>query len=546
MGALRIRIVSTVVCGLLAMLGTGFAGDANDLAPPEVTILSPLPGAMLEGDSHVSVKGVAKDDGSGVKTLRLDGKTVPIDAAGTFSVPLLLDFGTNVLSLEAEDNAGNSARTTWAFLYSPAFLPAQRSVPRAVATFLPRRLAPAVSDALTAALGLDADGFAQALVGQHLDGGTVVQALLAPPDVSVEPSEDAYRVKVRFPWLETEVQDAKGSRTVSEDDVEFWARVRPPEPASRGSDVEVTDVEVRTPGSLRRRDRALEADLEHAWEKGLPPVVGAALKEAFGDRCEDPLPSGLTTCFERATLDVDPRGVLVVADANVVVKSPRDPALPGSVFREVGDPPAAGGHFAASASENWVNRVLFAAWAAGSSPIEIDAEFLRPFFPGKDPNARLALEIDPRLPATARVGGRKRPASLTLGEVHLTFRAFPPDPVQPALLLSFVVHLEATLDAALAPDASAVLVSPASWRMLGGSVEANPLDLDPDFLQAMLDRLLPRALPYLAGIIEEIPIPSYEGYGLKVESLGATGDGDYLTVAGDLLREDDGDDDEDE
>ena len=71
------------------------------------------------------------------------------------------------------------------------------------------------------------------------------------------------------------------------------------------------------------------------------------------------------------------------------------------------------------------------------------------------------------------------------------------------------------------------------WSVDDGGIIA----IDPAFVQATLDRLLPRAMPYIANIIEEIPIPSYAGYGIHVKGLWPVGtEKAYLGIAGDLIK----------
>ncbi|MBI2571355.1 MAG: hypothetical protein HYV63_30480 [Candidatus Schekmanbacteria bacterium] len=64
------------------------------------------------------------------------------------------------------------------------------------------------------------------------------------------------------------------------------------------------------------------------------------------------------------------------------------------------------------------------------------------------------------------------------------------------------------------------------------------IDLDEKLVQAIIDWLLPLALPYLADIVEEIKIPSYEGYGVWLHDLFATGSStDYIAFAGNLVKD---------
>ena len=75
----------------------------QDLLGPEVSLLTPLDGALLP-DGTVQVTGTASDDG-GLATLHVNGESVPVED-GTFSLTVELPEGTSLLQATAEDQTG--------------------------------------------------------------------------------------------------------------------------------------------------------------------------------------------------------------------------------------------------------------------------------------------------------------------------------------------------------------------------------------------------------------------------------------------------------
>jgi hypothetical protein len=99
--------------------------------PPRILISRPSRGEHLSS-SEVLVEGSVSDAGSGVATLLVNATAVtPDPLTGSFSARVPLDFGVNVITVEAVDGVGNVARFSASAMASAAYLPADHLVPSA-------------------------------------------------------------------------------------------------------------------------------------------------------------------------------------------------------------------------------------------------------------------------------------------------------------------------------------------------------------------------------------------------------------------------------
>ncbi len=95
-----------------------------DHSPPEIVITWPARGDTVQVDvgEPIKVTGYVTD-AAGVASFTVDGVDVPLDADGTFSVPVLPLWGLNVIDARATDNLGNEARISPSFYAARTWLP---------------------------------------------------------------------------------------------------------------------------------------------------------------------------------------------------------------------------------------------------------------------------------------------------------------------------------------------------------------------------------------------------------------------------------------
>ena len=79
---------------------------------PDIAVSFPANGALL-GESLVEIKGTAKN----ISFLNLNGAKIFTDEAGAFSEKILLSYGYNVITLEAEDRFGRTTEETLQVIY---------------------------------------------------------------------------------------------------------------------------------------------------------------------------------------------------------------------------------------------------------------------------------------------------------------------------------------------------------------------------------------------------------------------------------------------
>lgn len=77
-----------------------------DTVPPMLTV-STLTNNSYTNNNILNVSGTASDDQSGVKELKVNGTTVPVQPDNSFSQALVLADGANTITVDAIDQAGN-------------------------------------------------------------------------------------------------------------------------------------------------------------------------------------------------------------------------------------------------------------------------------------------------------------------------------------------------------------------------------------------------------------------------------------------------------
>jgi hypothetical protein len=90
-------------------------------AGPSVSITAPADGSTTDV-AQTTVTGKATDNG-GVASLTVNGVSTPVAADGTFSAPVALSVGANVITVVAADKAGNTAQAQTTVNYVPKATP---------------------------------------------------------------------------------------------------------------------------------------------------------------------------------------------------------------------------------------------------------------------------------------------------------------------------------------------------------------------------------------------------------------------------------------
>lgn len=95
----------------------------SDATGPVIEVSSPARGAMLTGELVVLVSGKAHDVLGEVAEVRLGGEPLALGTDGSFSAPMNVVHGLNLVDVTATDTFGNESRATRSFLFSNVYLP---------------------------------------------------------------------------------------------------------------------------------------------------------------------------------------------------------------------------------------------------------------------------------------------------------------------------------------------------------------------------------------------------------------------------------------
>lgn len=95
-------------------IGYGIFEARSVMTGPELILRSPTAGSTIESPSFV-VEGTAKN----VTRLRINGRSVTTNQAGTFSETFVTPDGYGMLLLEAENRFGRNTRSEIAYVGKP-------------------------------------------------------------------------------------------------------------------------------------------------------------------------------------------------------------------------------------------------------------------------------------------------------------------------------------------------------------------------------------------------------------------------------------------
>ncbi len=95
----------------------------SDATGPVIEIFTPARGAMLTGELVVLVSGKAHDVLGEVDEVFLGGELLALGTDGSFSAPMDVVHGLNLVDVTATDTFGNESRSTQSFIFSNVYLP---------------------------------------------------------------------------------------------------------------------------------------------------------------------------------------------------------------------------------------------------------------------------------------------------------------------------------------------------------------------------------------------------------------------------------------
>ena len=102
-----------------------------DAGGPAIRCTSPQPGSMLVRGGPIQLEGDVGDS-AGVQRLTVDGRVVPVDAAGHFSTQVNPAWGLNIHDVVATDAVGNESSIFCAYFTSERYHPENTALPDAL------------------------------------------------------------------------------------------------------------------------------------------------------------------------------------------------------------------------------------------------------------------------------------------------------------------------------------------------------------------------------------------------------------------------------
>jgi len=538
--------------------------SGTDRTPPTYTIISPARGEFVSGAAQVTVAGTADDAQSGVARVEVNGQAATL-AGSSFSAPATLTFGTNIFTLRVLDNAGNSAHTSWSVIYSPSYLAPAQLVENSAGVRLSAKavaqLTPLVVNAMTAG-GLLQQAIASA-AGTSAGGAQINSLTFGTPQVAVSLVQGGLRTVIDIPNIDVDARFVsipfQFSATNARVDAVILISVRngafvasmPTQPT-----VSFTGFTSSLGSGMKP---VVEQALAVALQAALPPALTAALNQAVQPRTFTV--AGVTATFEARprTLAIDPANVRTMGDANVTISTGTAPRqAPGSPSRNGATTAAPTFASARDVSvalrEDFLNRVVFAAWQSSAGrfridqqflaaqgiqlPVPLDASLLVPFFPvlatlkpGGGPMP-LALELNPTLPPVVEVTGAPSLLTTGVGELHLSIQM---DLGQGYVdVLTLAVHVR--MGTSVSISQNQVRIVPGQPSQVAVDLLQNPFGLALPDVNRFLQTTIPLLVNLAGAVVPPIPLPPLPG-GIQPTNIDIRQDGaggDFVTIEGSL------------
>lgn len=92
-----------------------------DGSGPDIVVTSPKRAEMRTGSKTIAITGKVTDKVSDVTSLKVNGKTITVNAQGEFSTTMTAQWGLNLINVEATDKAGNTGYRAQSYLWSDKY-----------------------------------------------------------------------------------------------------------------------------------------------------------------------------------------------------------------------------------------------------------------------------------------------------------------------------------------------------------------------------------------------------------------------------------------
>lgn len=509
------------------------------------------------------VRGNVVDLVSGVSFATLDGEDLSFDELGDFLVYRDLDFGINVMTLQAMDNDGNGTELVNTVLCGDT-LTHEEVVPEGMVVHLgegeggldeiTQGLDAVIDDIdITSSLPIE-------IVASKYDVA-IVDVDYRFDGVDIEPSDGVLEATTSLSNIEVDIEgevkavfwiDATGSVDVEE--VRVVVELEPVVYSSGRLGVTVADTRVTIEGLEMDFEASLfevvdavglDTALEEYVTSLLEDEIAAAVESAVSTQVEAAL-SSLSLSYDISVMErtyalegefarvaIDEGGVLLAMDIAITPESPiEDPFIDGSLYASYVAPTMSDlGGIAAGVNLDLMNRILYLAWVEGAMDYTLTSEQL-----GLSPDAlalvfpeatSVTFAVEAMLPPVVLPGDMITPMEAQIGAL----RILAVDQENETLLdMSIGAVLDVDLDAdgdTLTPSLEMV---GDPWIEITEVAEQSTGIVNYD---AMILLLLPQVVDNVAAALQVITLPSVSGSTLSIDRITPYGeDGGYLTALG--------------
>lgn len=573
----------------------GGDGGTGTAAAPQITITEPVRGAMLTGKATVAIKGSVNLGPDQLSEFTVNGKTVAVNADGTFSSSMDAAWGVNLLTVKAVDKKGQEASRGQSFLWAREYRTIDETkMPKAAVARLGKK---GIDDDERASLNDLASILEHVLNGLELDplipetlvegeykippiGPTVKYVVikngkvkLGRRQVTIKPRKDGLALYLKlkdvvFPVKGTAAKYLNKQADVLAPEISIYAEVDLRYANDQvivdiiKFEVDASKVEVKAFSGLfsflnktltnKIRD-LLQTKLEAIVKTLLPGPVENFIR-SFKFAKDFPLPEllgGKVLQFDSVldSLVFDEKGGTIGLQASVVATQGIPDAKLGVPLVGQLAPKWSPDNFAfgVALSYNAVNMVLGTVWFSGALKQDVSSLLAGAGTELPLGATSMVVRVDAMLPPVVRSTGTIDKVEVGVGDLKLDLRLErgSADPIIATAYLSTVFEAtvkitpqnEISID--LAPDPKNIVVDIVSIEGLGNVTSGELSQIIGGFAPKLTDLLS-------SGIIKNIPIPSIDlstlagtlgipaGTVLTIQNGTSSLIGDYLKVTGDL------------
>jgi hypothetical protein len=552
---------------------------------PLITVTSPTRASFLTGTTAV-VQGTIADSVA-IQSCDVNGNAVTtLGPGGTFSEPVTLGEGLNVITVTATDQNGQTTQTSLGVLQGQ-YQPADQTILNAMGVRLNQGTFTAaqtiaqsqLTGATLAQLVLARSPLATFTVAGSTVTLVATSASFGNPTITLTPQQGYLDVQIDVPQVALGINETSSGGLVPSStanptcsDVSIDAQVVLTVSGGvltttvQSCTVTLTNFQLNASGGLATIAALLGSSVQTTVQTQLQSVIQQQLPAQINPLIASALSApitqtilGTTATFQLvpSSIAIDPQGLSATVGANCLIAALASATpfnAPGSIVT-LGSVPAHGGptpDFFASINQDLINRVGYAAWQSGimqmtidgsaASPIQLpasiqlDMAFLQTFLPELNGTAAgtdaIALQIAPQLPPVFSPMPAPSNLQVAIGELQLQVV----DTTTNQLVLTFVV--QATVDANATINAQNTFdVTIGQQPVVVVSVASSPLvpTLDPTGVANLVGFVLPPIIQGLGSVWQGFPLPVYPGLNLNSVSIFQDGAaGDFLTVSGDV------------